>query len=108
MLDARQVSDLTEFVVALSGRQADRAAVGRAAQTFVDQCSSCHGVDGKGQQALGAPNLTDGDWLYGSDRAAISAQIHYGRNGVMPAWGQRFDEETIKALAVYIHANSGQ
>lgn len=108
MLDNRQISDLTEYVVSLSGRPADKAAVGRATQTFADQCSSCHGPAGKGDRAFGAPDLTDSEWLYGSDRAAISGQIYNGRNGVMPAWGQRFDAETIKALAVYIHANSGQ
>ncbi|MFZ5670749.1 MAG: cytochrome-c oxidase, cbb3-type subunit III [Pseudomonadota bacterium] len=108
MLDGRQISDLTEFVVALSGRPADRAAVGRAAPVFAEQCSSCHGPAGKGDRAQGAPDLTDAEWLYGSDRAAISGQIVNGRGGVMPAWRQRFDPETLKALAVYIHANSGQ
>ena len=59
-------------------------------------------------QSVGAPDLTDSDWLFGSDRASISSQIHNGRGGVMPAWGNRFSPETIKALAVYVHANSGQ
>jgi len=108
MLTSIQVQDMTEYVVALSGRPADRPAVERSRQLFIDQCSSCHGVDGKGLQAQGAPNLTDGEWLYGADRAAINGQIHNGRGGVMPAWGGRFSPETIKALAVYIHANSGQ
>ncbi len=108
LLDERQVSDLTDYVLTLSGRPADRAAAGRAGQLFVDQCSSCHGPAGKGSPAVGAPDLTDGEWLYGSDRQSIHDQIYYGRNGVMPAWGQRFDAETIKAIAVYIHANSGQ
>lgn len=108
MLDDKQIADLTEYVFTLSGRPADRAAAGRAAVTFAEQCASCHGPAGKGGQSVGAPDLTDGEWLYGSDRAAISGQIYYGRNGVMPAWGQRFDDETIKAIAVYIHANSGQ
>jgi cytochrome c oxidase cbb3-type subunit 3 len=108
MLTSIQVQDMTEYVVALSGRPADRPAVERSRQLFIDQCSSCHGVDGKGLQAQGAPNLTDGEWLYGADRASINGQIHNGRGGVMPAWGGRFSPETIKALAVYIHANSGQ
>jgi cytochrome c oxidase cbb3-type subunit 3 len=108
MLQAAQVADLTEYVVSLSGRPANASAVGRATPVFAEQCASCHGVAGKGDMTLGAPDLTDGDWLYGSDRTAISGQIHNGRGGVMPAWGHRFDPETIKALAVYIHANSGQ
>lgn len=108
LLQPAQVSDLTEYVVALSGRKADTAAVTRATTVFAENCASCHGVAGKGDPLQGAPDLTDGDWLYGSDRAAISGQINNGRGGVMPAWGQRFDPETIKAIAVYIHANSGQ
>jgi cytochrome c oxidase cbb3-type subunit III len=106
MLSPRQVGELTEYVVALSGREANPAAVSRIRQTFVDQCASCHRLDGKGNQAKGAPNLTDREWLYGSDRGAISDQIWNGRGGVMPTWGARFDEPTLKALAVYIHANA--
>ncbi|MEW6019799.1 MAG: c-type cytochrome, partial [Pseudomonadota bacterium] len=102
-----EIRDLTEFVVALSGREADLEAVKRAAPIFVAQCASCHGVRGKGDQAQGAPNLTDGEWLYGDSREDIRGQIWGGRNGVMPAWAGRFDEATIKALAVYVHANAG-
>ncbi|WP_374515852.1 cytochrome-c oxidase, cbb3-type subunit III [Brevundimonas sp.] len=107
MLDAAQISDLTEYVVSLSGRQADAAAVGRAAQLYADNCAACHAPNGTGDQMLGAPNLTDREWLYGSDRASISGQIHNGRNGVMPTWENRFSPGVIKALAVYIHANAG-
>lgn len=106
MLDQRQVGDLTEYVVALSGRQADRAAVGRAAQLYADNCAACHGAAGTGDRAQGAPDLTDREWLYGSDRESIAAQIHNGRGGVMPTWEGRFSPGVIKALAVYVHANS--
>ncbi len=107
MLKANQVDDLTEYVVSLSHRSADRAAVARAQPLFAEQCSACHGPQGLGNQTLGAPNLTDADWLYGSDRKSIHEQIFNGRGGVMPAWGGRLSPETIKALAVYIHANAG-
>lgn len=107
MLTAGQVNDLTEYVVALSRRPANRAAVRRAAPIFAQQCVACHGADGTGDQAQGAPNLTDQDWLYGPDRASIHGQIWNGRGGVMPAWRARFDPVTIKALAVYVHANAG-
>ncbi|MBL8770915.1 MAG: cytochrome-c oxidase, cbb3-type subunit III [Phenylobacterium sp.] len=107
MLDGRQVDDLTEYVVALSRRKADAAAVGRARQTFADQCAACHGPAGTGDVARGVPDLTDGEWLFGSTRAAIRDQIWNGRNGVMPTWEARFSPETIKALAVYVHANAG-
>lgn len=107
MLTAAQINDLTEYVVALSRRPADRAAIGRAASIFADQCASCHGPEGKGDQTKGVPNLTDNEWLYGPTRDDIHGQIVNGRGGVMPTWGKRFDPETIKALAVYIHANAG-
>ena len=107
MLTAAEVSDLTEYVVALSGRPANVAAVRRAAPIYQTQCVACHGPTGTGDQKQGAPNLTDQEWLYGSARADIHAQIWNGRNGVMPSWKARFDPETLKALAVYIHANAG-
>ena len=107
ILKPEQISDLTEYVVALSHRPANRAAVARAAPIFAANCVACHGPAGLGNPAFGAPNLTDADWLYGSDRASIESQIFNGRGGVMPAWGRRLSPETIKALAVYIHANAG-
>jgi cytochrome c oxidase cbb3-type subunit 3 len=107
MLTDAQINDLTEYVVALSRRKADRAAVARAAQTFADQCAACHGPDGGGDASRGVPNLADAEWLYGPDRQSIHDQIWNGRNGVMPTWEARFSPETIKALAVYVHANAG-
>ena len=107
ILQPGQVSDLTEYVVAISHRNADEAAAARAAPLFQANCAVCHGAQGQGNQAMGAPNLTDADWLYGGDRASIHDQIWNGHGGVMPAWGHRFDANTIKALTVYIHANAG-
>jgi cytochrome c oxidase cbb3-type subunit 3 len=107
LLTEAQISDLTEYVVALSRRPADRAAVARAAPTFQVQCVSCHGPSGTGDRVKGAPDLTDADWLYGPDRDSIRSQIWNGRNGVMPSWEARFSPEMIKALAVYVHVNSG-
>jgi len=107
LLNPEQVNDLTDYVVSISGRKADPAAVARAAPLFAEQCASCHGPTGKGDPKVGAPDLTDNDWLYGAEPADIAGQITNGRGGVMPAWGPRLSPETIKALAVYIHANAG-
>jgi len=107
LLTAAEISDLTEYVVALSGRKANPNAVARATPVFAAQCVACHGAEGKGDPLQGAPNLTDADWLYGSARADITGQIVNGRGGVMPTWQARLSPETIKALAVYIHANAG-
>ena len=107
MLSPEQVDDVTEFVMAISRRKADRAAVMRGGEVYQAQCAACHGPTGKGDGQKGAPDLTDGEWLYGGRREEIHAQIWDGKNGVMPAWKDRFDAETVKALAVYIHANAG-
>jgi cytochrome c oxidase cbb3-type subunit 3 len=106
ILTAAQVGDLTEYVVALSGRPANAAAVQRAAPVYAGNCVACHGPEGRGDPLQGSPNLTDREWLYGSTRQDIQAQIHNGRGGVMPAWSGRLDPETVKALAVYVHANA--
>jgi cytochrome c oxidase cbb3-type subunit 3 len=81
------------------------AAAGK--KIFTENCVSCHGDAGKGNQELGAPNLTDKIWLYGSDEASIVETITNGRSGVMPAWVGRLDPPTIKALAVYVHSLGG-
>ena len=74
---------------------------------FADNCASCHGDAGKGNQELGAPDLTDKIWLYGSDEATLIETISNGRAGVMPAWVGRLDPSTIKALTVYVHSLGG-
>jgi cytochrome c oxidase cbb3-type subunit III len=107
MLTREQVDDVAEYVLQLSGAEHDAAAAGRGAPIFAEQCAACHGENGKGNQELGAPNLTDQIWLYGGDKSAIVAQIWRPRQGVMPAWAGRFSPETIKSLAVYVHALGG-
>jgi cytochrome c oxidase cbb3-type subunit 3 len=77
------------------------------AKVFADNCAVCHGDKGTGKRELGAPNLTDSIWLYGSDRQAIIDGLVNGRGAVMPAWSGRLDDTTIKALAVYVHALGG-
>ena len=69
--------------------------------------SGPNGEDGHGDMELGAPNLADAIWLYGSDKATIVEGLVNGRGGVMPAWGGRLDATTIKALTIYVHALGG-
>lgn len=102
-----QVKDMVEYVVHLSGREADQAAVGRAAKNWEEQCTLCHGPEGKGLQELGSPNLTDAEWLYGGDRETLYETIWFARAGVMPAWESRLDEPTINALTIYVHSLGG-
>lgn len=102
-----QISDLVEYVVNLSGREADPEAVARGSTLFEQQCASCHGVNGAGNQELGSPNLTDAIWLYGGERTDIRQTLYYGRSGVMPYWTDRLTDEQITALAVYVHSLGG-
>lgn len=74
ILKPGEVSDLTEYVFHLSGRPANAKTVARAAKLFADNCAACHGAEGKGNRSMGAPNLTDNEWLYGSNREDIADQ----------------------------------
>jgi len=100
------VADVADYVYTLSGRDADPAAVGRGKEQFQQLCVACHGVDGKGNQALGAPNLTDNIWLYGSTRSAVTESIAMGRNGQMPAHRDFLGEEKAHLLAAYVYSLS--
>ena len=107
ILTDAQIDELTQYVVSISGRPADAAAVKRATKLFADNCSACHGADGHGNRSMGAPNLTDGEWLYGPTPADIRDQIWNGHGGVMPTWAGRLTPEEIKSLAVYVHSLGG-
>jgi cytochrome c oxidase cbb3-type subunit 3 len=107
LLTREQASDVVEYVLQVSGQDHDTAAATRGKGVFSEQCVSCHGADARGQQDLGAPNLTDAIWLYGGDREALRQQLFAGRNGVMPAWQGILDPQTLKMLAVYVHSLGG-
>jgi cytochrome c oxidase cbb3-type subunit 3 len=107
ILTSAQISDATEHVLTLSNRSSDKEASLRGETVFKEQCAACHGDRGKGNRELGAPDLTDQDWLYGGDRHAIYQSIWNARGGVMPTWQGRLDDETIRALSVYVHSLGG-
>ncbi|HRJ69532.1 MAG TPA: cytochrome-c oxidase, cbb3-type subunit III [Beijerinckiaceae bacterium] len=86
---------------------AQGADLAKGKKVFADTCSSCHGDDGKGKPEVGAPDLTDAIWLFGSDRQSMTETVYNGRAGVMPAWTGRLDPVTIKALTVYVHTLGG-
>ncbi|MBI2737438.1 MAG: cytochrome-c oxidase, cbb3-type subunit III [Rhodospirillales bacterium] len=104
LLTGAQVAAVTDYVMSLSGRG---QATAEGAKIWQEQCAACHQPDGKGNQELGAPNLTDGIWLYGGNRNSIYRTIFYARNGSMPAWSGRLDDATIKMLAIYVHSLGG-
>lgn len=107
MLTSAQIADTAAYVLSLSGQTEDKAAVERGTTVFVEQCVACHGADGKGNKEMGAPNLTDGIWLYGNRHADVEESIRTGRGGVMPAWSGKLDPVTIKMLAIYVHSLGG-
>ncbi len=107
LLTTAQISDAATYVLSLSGTSGDTAAVERGKAIFEEQCAACHGPEGKGTPEMGAPNLTDGIWLYGGTKADIEETIRTGRGGVMPAWDGKLDPVTIKMLAIYVHTLGG-
>lgn len=105
-VDAAGLDALANYVMSLSGRkEVDAAKVTEGQQLFTDNgCIACHGVDGKGNTALGAPNLTDNVWLYGSSADTIKETIANGRNGQMPAHKDFLGTDKVHLLAAYVYS----
>ncbi|KZX67632.1 cytochrome C oxidase Cbb3 [Vibrio sp. HI00D65] len=100
-LGEQGVKEVVSYTLSLSGRSvnAREAAAGKA--RFV-VCAACHGTDGKGNPAVGAPDLTDRDWLFGDSRADVTETVMYGRSGVMPAWKDILGEDKVQLVASYV------
>ena len=98
--------DVANYVLSLSALDHDAAAAARGKAQFGTLCASCHGADGKGNTAMGAPNLTDKVWLYGSSEATIMETIDKGRSNVMPAHKEFLGEQRAHILAAYIYGLS--
>lgn len=108
LLETGQINAVANYVRSLSGLETEPGADLALGETvFLDNCAACHGDDGKGMREVGAPNLTDGIWLYGNDLNTIVDGIRNGRGAVMPAWIDRLDPVTLKSLAVYVHSLGG-
>ncbi len=101
-LGADTVKNLVQYVLSLSGQAHDAGMATAGEAVFKTTCIACHGPEGKGNPALGAPNLTDDVWLYGGTPAAIEASIDQGRQGHMPAWSPRLSDADIHLLAAYV------
>jgi cytochrome c oxidase cbb3-type subunit 3 len=96
------VTEVVAYVQQLSGQTADPELAAAGQARFQMICMACHGMDGTGNQALGAPNLTNGIWLYGGNPADIESTIINGRNGNMPAHGNLLNEDRRRLLAAYV------
>lgn len=119
LLNRQQIDSVVDYVLSLSPqyqhddghhgkvREVSAESLQKGAAVFQENCASCHGADAKGDRSVGAPNLTDAIWLYGSDRADVFTSVYNSRAGVMPAWKQRLDDNTIRQLTLYVHQLGG-
>ena len=98
---ADDIKNVSHYVLSLSGSAHNNVAAELGKAKFT-ACAACHGADGKGNQALGAPNLTDKIWLHGWGEQAVAAMVINGKNSVMPAFAQRLSPEQIHVLAAYV------
>ena len=100
------VKDTANYVRSLSGLPHDAARAERGKAKFTTICAACHGAEGKGNPMIGAPNLTDKVWLYGSSEATIIETITKGRNNVMPPHKDFLGEPRVHLLAAYVYGLS--
>ena len=105
ILSAEEIDALADFTLALAEGTADFGS--DAGVSYLENCAACHGEQGEGVADLGGPKLNDFVWLYGDSKEAIVAQISRPQLGVMPAFGPRLDEATVRMLSVYVHSLGG-
>ena len=108
MIGDAGVDNAANYVFSLSGRKHDAAKAEEGAKVFATYCAACHGADGKGNQMLGAPNLTDDVWLYGGSPEFVKHSIRSGRAGAMPAHGDLLKDDKIHLLTAYVYSLSQQ
>lgn len=106
LLGEQNVQAVTEYVLALGKSQHDAALAQQGHTVYQQNCAACHGVDGKGNQALGAPNLTDAVWLYDGTREGITHSVRNGRANLMPAQKDMLREDKIHLLTAYVYSLS--
>lgn len=99
------IEEVVNYVLSLSGRDVDPQLADAGKARFA-ACAACHGMDGKGNQLLGAPNLTDNIWLYGGSHRAVTETLTYGRNGVMPSFKKTLGDDKIHVVAAYVYSLS--
>jgi cytochrome c oxidase cbb3-type subunit 3 len=109
VIGAEGVKDVVAYVRSLSRLPNDSLKAQLGKPVFMQNCAACHGADGKGNPAIGAPDLTDEDWLYGSSEAIITETVSRGRHNdpasralAMPAWKDTLGEARVHVLAAYV------
>ncbi|WP_347265928.1 cytochrome-c oxidase, cbb3-type subunit III [Paracoccus sp. (in: a-proteobacteria)] len=106
VLERDQIDQLAQYVAALHTGKADQN--GPAAALFEENCASCHGERGEGEMGVGAPRLSDNDWIYGGSLQDIRTTLMNGRQGVMPAWEGRLSQADRNLLALYVSGLAAQ
>lgn len=101
-----KVKDVANYVLQLSGRKHNELRAERGASTYQQVCIACHGTEGKGNQDIGAPNLTDKTWLYGGSEQTIIETITNGRANVMPNWQAFLGDAKVHLLTSYVYGLS--
>ena len=106
ILGEEGVENTAHYVLSLSGRSHDGPKAAAGQQAFATYCASCHGADGKGNQQLGAPDLTDDTWLYSPSPEMIKYTIRNGRNNMMPSQQGTLSDDKIHLLTAYVYSLS--
>ncbi|PJE80160.1 Cbb3-type cytochrome c oxidase subunit CcoP2 [invertebrate metagenome] len=108
ILGNRDINNVTHYVRELSGLNTDASQTERdhGKKIYQQVCMACHDQNGTGNTLLGAPNLTDNKWLYGSSHAQIAYTLRKGRNGVMPAWKDFLGKDRVHLVAAYVYSLS--
>ncbi len=106
VLGAQGIAETAVYVQALAGQPVDAVLAARGRERFTGICAACHGPEGKGNTALGAPDLSDDYWLYGGDFAAIRDSIAHGRQGMMPAHEPLIGHTRARLAAAWVFAQS--
>lgn len=109
-LDRGKINAVANYVLSLSDLAHNESAAEKGQPIFAQTCAVCHSADATGNPMLGAPDLTDDDWLYGNSITSVKESIRNGRNGIMPDWSERLNENQIKLLAAWVlsHDNTEQ
>lgn len=106
ILGDKGIQETTAYVLSLSGRDVEEGLKAAGEKHFQTYCVACHQADGTGNPLLGAPNLTNGIWLYGGTAEQIAHTLRKGRNGNMPAFEQTLSEDKIHILTAYVYGLS--
>lgn len=110
LLPQEDVRAVVAYVQSLSEPRASASATAltRGAEVFATTCASCHGARGEGMPSVGAPDLTDNEWLYSDDADAIFSGVWQGHQGVMPAWEGRLSPQQRRLLTLYLLDQQGR